>query len=63
MLGWMRNRLIPEDVGGVGVIWKSSLPVNNVQIDSDRMIAVQVNVSNSVTLSIVGYTFQPQIPL
>ena len=40
--------------GRVGVIWKSSLPVNNVPIDSDRMIAVQVNISNSVTLSIVG---------
>ena len=38
----------------MGVIWNRSLPVNNVPIDSDRIIAVQLNVSSSTTLSIIG---------
>ena len=40
--------------GSMGIIWNSSLPVNNVSIDSDRIVAVQLNVSSSSTLNIVG---------
>ena len=50
--------------GGVGIIWKSSLPVNNVPINSDRIIAIQLNVSDSTTLSVVGvYLPTTDIPL
>ena len=35
----------------MGVIWKSSLPVNYVSTNSDRIAAVQLDVSSSTTLS------------
>ena len=41
----------------MGIIWKSSLSMNNVPIDSDRIVAVQLSVSNSTTLSFVGVYF------
>ena len=43
--------------GGVGIIWKSSLFMNNVPIDSDRIVAVQLTVSNSAKISIIGVYF------
>ena len=43
--------------GGVGIIINSLLLVNSVSIDSVRILAVQLNVSNSTTLSIVGVYF------
>ena len=41
--------------GGVGIIWRSSIPVSNVvSTNSDRIIAVQFSISNGNCLSVVG---------
>ena len=41
--------------GGVGILWKKSLPISNVlSIDSDRIFAIQLSVSSSVSLGIVS---------
>ena len=51
--------ILTRGCGGVGVIWRSSLPVNKVQISSDRIVAVQLKISNSTTLSIVYRGISP----
>ena len=46
---------LTRDCEGVGILWNKSLPISNVlSIHSDRIFAIQLSVSSSVSLSIVG---------
>ena len=67
-MGYSDSRLHDESsltrgCGGVGVIWKSSLPVNFVPTNSDRIVAVQLDVSCSTILSIIGVYLPADGPL
>ena len=50
----MRNPHLQEDAGCGGHLEQPVLPVNNVPIGFDQIVAVQLNVSSSTTLSIVS---------
>ena len=59
-MGHSDNRLndtsnLKRGCGGVVFLWKSSLPISSISdIDSDRISAIQISVSSSETLTVIG---------